>query len=134
MVSYIKGAYPGLLKGFVVLMELKYLLYFIVGGIITSLVTYLANHAKSLLAAFVGTLPVITISTFLLIYFNTGQEAVVSYAKGLLIMIVPWIVFILSVILLAPRIRFFYSLMIGLSLQIILAFLIMRNVGTFYRP
>ncbi len=115
-------------------MELKYLLYFIVGGIITSLVTYLANHAKSLLAAFVGTLPFITVSTFLLIYLNTGQQAVVSYAKGLLIMIVPWLVFILSVILLTPRIRFFYSLMIGLSLQFILAFLIMRNLGTFYRP
>lgn len=114
-------------------MELKYILYFIVGGIITSLVTYLANNAKDLFAAFIGTLPVITISTFLMIYINTGQEAVLSYAKGLLIMIVPWIVFILSVILLAPKIRFFYSVMIGLFLQILLALLIMRKFGTFYR-
>src|SRR5512135_3276724 len=83
-------------------MELKYFLYFLFGGIITSAVTYLANNSKGLLAAFVGTLPIITISTFLLIYFNAGQTAVLAYAKGLIIMIIPWMIFILTVIFLSP--------------------------------
>ena len=107
-------------------MELKYFLYFLFGGIITSAVTYLANNAKGLFAAFVGTLPIITISTFLLIYFNTGQDAVLAYAKGLVIMILPWMVFILSVIFLAPKINFLPSLIIGLCFQIVIALLILR--------
>lgn len=108
-------------------MHLKYFLYFLFGGIITSLVTYLANNSKGLWAAFVGTLPVITISTFLLIYFNSGQEAVLSYAKGLVIMIIPWMLFILSIIFFTPKINFVYSLIIGITIQIIIALLILAK-------
>ena len=105
-------------------MELKYLLYFLIGGLITSGVTYLANQSRGLVAAFLGTLPIITISTFVLIYLNGGQNAVLSYAKGLMIMIFPWMVFILSVIFVTPRLSFLSSLLIGLSLQMVTAFLI----------
>ncbi len=108
---------------------MKYLLYFFIGGIITSAVTYFANNSKSLLAAFIGTLPVLTLSTFALIYFNAGQAAVIGYAKGLMIMIVPWMVFILSVIFLAARINFILSLAVGLFLQVFLAFLILAKFG-----
>ncbi len=108
---------------------MKYLLYFFVGGIITSTVTYFANNSRSLLAAFIGTLPVLTLSTFVLIYHNAGQAAVIAYAKGLVIMIVPWMVFILSVILLAPRLNFTFSVLTGLCLQIILAFIILAKFG-----
>ncbi len=114
-------------------MGIKYFLYFLFGGIITSGVTYLANQSKGLLAAFVGTLPIITISTFLLIYFNAGQDAVLSYAKGLIIMIFPWMIFILSVVFLAPRINFIYSLIIGLFLQIISAFVILTAFNKIFR-
>lgn len=106
---------------------LKYFFYFLVGGIITSAVTYLANHAKGMIAAFIGTLPIITISTFLLIYFNSGQGSVLAYAKGLIIMIVPWIIFILTVIFLTPRMHFISSLIIGICLQIIIALLILMK-------
>lgn len=110
----------------------KYLLYFLFGGIITSGVTYLANESKGLLAAFVGTLPLITISTFVLIYFNSGQDAVLGFAKGLIIMIFPWMVFILSVIFLIPRINFIYALVAGLCLQLVTAFLIITASGKYF--
>ena len=108
-------------------MELKYLLYFLVGGIITSAVTYFANHSRGLVAAFIGTLPVITISTFLLIYASVGQAAVISYARGLVIMIIPWLVFILSVIVLSPKIQFVPAMIVGLFLQIIIALVILAR-------
>ena len=107
-------------------MGLKYFLYFLFGGIITSAVTYLANNSKGLLAAFVGTLPIITISTFLLIYFNAVQTAVLAYAKGLIIMIIPWMIFILTVILLPPRLNFISSLVIGIVFQVVIALLILN--------
>ena len=112
-------------------MALKYFLYFLFGGIITSAVTYFANTSRGLFAAFIGTLPAITISTFLLIYFNAGQAAVLSYARGLVIMIIPWMVFILSVIFLAPRVNFVVSLILGLLLQVVIALLILNGSGGF---
>ncbi len=111
-------------------MGFKYFLYFLFGGVITSAVTYFANTSRGLFAAFIGTLPVITISTFLLIYFNAGQAAVLAYAKGLIIMIVPWMVFILSVIFLAPKTHFIFSLIVGLLLQVVIALLILNGFGS----
>jgi hypothetical protein len=110
-------------------MEFKYFLYFLFGGIITSAVTYFANTSRGLFAAFIGTLPAITISTFLLIYVHSGQAAVLSYARGLIIMIIPWIVFILSVIFLAPKLNFIVSLVVGLLLQIAIALFILHGFG-----
>jgi len=112
----------------------KYFLYFLFGGLITSAVTYLANNSRGLLAAFIGTLPMITISTFLLIYFNAGQTAVLAYAKGLIIMIIPWMIFILTVIFLSPRLNFLSSLVIGIILQIGIALLILSIDRTYFSP
>lgn len=108
---------------------MKYFLYFLFGGLITSAVTYFANSSRGLFAAFIGTLPALTISTFLLIYFNAGHTAVVAYAKGLIIMIIPWLIFILTVIFLAPKMNFIVSLVIGLSLQVVIALLILSRSG-----
>lgn len=113
-------------------MEFKYFLYFLFGGITTSAVTYLANNSKGLLAAFIGTLPIVTASTFLLIYFNTGQDAVLTYAKGLSIMILPWLIFIASVILFAPKINFILSLILGLCLQVAISLIILKLDKTLF--
>lgn len=112
----------------------KYFLYFLFGGAIMSAVTYFANNSKGLLAAFVGTLPILTISTFLLIYFNAGQTAVLAYAKGLTIMIIPWMIFVLTVIFLSPRLNFISALVIGLILQIAMALLILNFDKIYFRP
>ncbi len=105
-------------------MEAKYIIYFLVGGTIVSVVTYLASHAKGLLAAFVANLPVITLITFLIIYFESGQKSVISYAQGLVIMLFPWLAYIFSIIFLTNRIGFISSLVIGVFLYLLTAFLI----------
>ena len=110
-------------------MALEYCLYFLLGGIIVSAVTYFANNARGLFAAFIGTLPIITISTFLLVYLNAGQAAVLAYAKGLVIMIIPWLIFIISVVFLAPRMNFIFSLLVSLVLQVVIAFFILTKLG-----
>jgi len=105
-------------------MEIKYFLYFLIGGAIVSLVTYFASQAKGLLAAFVANLPVITLITFLTIYFESGQKAVVAYAEGLIIMLLPWLAYIFAIILLTYRLGFIPSLLVGVSLYLALAWLI----------
>lgn len=105
----------------------RYFLYFFLGGTITSVVAYLANNSKGFLAAFINTLPITSVSMFLIIYFSTGQDAVLSYARGLVIMLLPWIFYVLSVIFLTPKISFFYSLLIGLVLFVVISLLLLTR-------
>jgi len=108
-------------------MEIEYLFYFLIGGVIVSAVTYFASHAKGLLAAFIATFPLITAITLLTIYFKAGHEAAISYARGLIIMICPWIVYIVAIIYLTHRLGFIPSLIIGIVLYLILAYLILNR-------
>ncbi|MEW6001645.1 MAG: DUF3147 domain-containing protein [Nitrospirota bacterium] len=105
---------------------IKYFLYFLTGGTIVSIVTYLASHAKGLLAAFFANLPIVTFITFLTIYYESGQRAIVSYAEGLIIMLFPWLAYIFAIIFLTQRLGFIPSIIIGISLYLLLAYLIIN--------
>ena len=105
-------------------MGLKYLFYFLIGGSIISVVTYFASHSRNLVAAFFANLPVITLITFLTIYYEAGQKAVVPYAQGLIIMLFPWLAYICSVILLSPRMGVVPSLLLGVALYLLIAYFI----------
>lgn len=107
-------------------MELKYILYFLIGGTVVSLVSYFASHSKGLIAAFFANLPVITFVTFIIIYFESGQKNVILYAKSLLVMLFPWLSYIFSVIFLGPRVGIIQALMIGLCSYFLLSFFIIR--------
>lgn len=91
-----------------------------------TVVTYFASHSKGLVAAFLANLPIVTLITFITIYAESGQRAVVSYAQGLVIMLFPWLAYIFSVIFLTQRMGFFPSLAVGLSLYLGLACLILQ--------
>jgi hypothetical protein len=91
---------------------MKYGLYFLLGGTIVSLSTYLGSQGRSFLAAFASTFPAITGATFVLIYLNGGNDAIVSYAKNLLWFVPPWMVYVVSMIAGVPRFGF-WPAMIG---------------------
>jgi hypothetical protein len=84
----------------------KYVLYFLLGGTIVSVSTYLGSQGKSFLAAFASTFPAITGATFILIYLNGGNEAIVSYAKNLLWFVPPWVGYVVFMIVGVPRFGF----------------------------
>ncbi|MCI0427812.1 MAG: DUF3147 domain-containing protein [Nitrospiraceae bacterium] len=90
----------------------KYAVYFLLGGTIVSVSTYLGSQGKSFLAAFTSTFPAITGATFVLIYLNGGSDAIVSYAKNLLWFVPPWTVYVISMIAGVPRFGF-WPAMIG---------------------
>jgi uncharacterized membrane protein (GlpM family) len=108
------------------LMTIQYLFYFLVGGMVITVVTYFASHSKTLLAAFFANLPVITLITFLTIYHEAGEKAVTPYAKGLLIMLFPWLSYIFAIIMLTPRLGFPLSLATGFALYLFLAYFAIR--------
>jgi len=90
----------------------KYALYFLLGGTIVSISTYLGSQGRSFLAAFASTFPAITGATFVLIYLNGGNDAIVSYAKNLLWFVPPWTVYVVAMIVGAPRFGF-WPAMVG---------------------
>jgi uncharacterized membrane protein (GlpM family) len=108
-------------------MSIKLLaLYFLVGGITVSITTYFGSQGKGLLAAFVGMFPGATVITFCAIYFKSGLPALGSYSRGMLILIPPWILYVLAVYLLAPRLGLIPSLALGIAVYAGLSFLIIR--------
>jgi len=97
----------------------KYAVYFLLGGTIVSLSTYLGSQGRSFLAAFASTFPAITGATFILMYLNGGNEAIVSYAKNLLWFVPPWILYVTTMILGVPRFGFWPAT--GLSITLYMA-------------
>lgn len=108
-------------------MDIKMLpVYFVIGGVIVSAVTYFGSQAKSLLAAFIAFLPAISVVTLCSIYFASGTQAAVSYAKGMLMLLPPWVLYVIAVIFLLPRIGLAGSLIVGVATYSGIALLIMK--------
>ncbi|HEX9284028.1 MAG TPA: DUF3147 domain-containing protein [Nitrospirales bacterium] len=97
---------------------MKYALYFIIGGTVVSLTTYLGSLGRSWLAAFVTTFPALTGITFILMYLNAGVEPTVPYARNLLYFIVPWVIYVGFYILTIDRLGFWLTLTIAVALFI----------------
>jgi len=94
--------------------HVKYAVYFLLGGTIVSLSTFLGSQGKSFLAAFASTFPAITGATFVLLYLNGGNDAIVGYAKNLLWFVPPWIVYVTVMIVGIPRFGFWPAMVCSL--------------------
>ncbi len=90
---------------------MRYALYFIIGGTVVSLTTYLGSLGKSWLAAFVTTFPALTGITFILMYLNAGVEPTVPYARNLLYFVVPWLAYVGFYLVTIDRVGFWFALM-----------------------
>jgi hypothetical protein len=108
-------------------MDIKLLaLYFVTGGLIVATTTYFGTQGKGIWAAFIALFPGVTIVTFLTIFFHSGEGAVVSYARGMLILLPPWILYVLGIIFLLPRIGLVPTLLISIAAYVATSLLIIR--------
>ena len=87
----------------------KYVIYFLLGGTLVSLSTYLGSHGKGFFAALASTLPVISGMTFVLIYVNAGGQSAVSFAKHLLWLSPAWFVYVFMMLFGVPRLGFWVA-------------------------
>jgi uncharacterized membrane protein (GlpM family) len=101
-------------------------LYFIIGGLTVAITAYYGSRGQSLLAAFIGIFPGITVITFIAIYYSSGVAAVSSYARGMLILLPPWILYVLGVYFLTPRLGITLALIASVAVFILTSFLILR--------
>jgi len=100
--------------------------YFVIGGLIVAAVTYFGSQAKSELAAFIAFLPSISVITLCTIYFASGTGAALSYAKSMLILLPPWLLYVIGVIFLLPRIGLAGSLLVSVATYLAVAIVIMK--------
>ena len=97
----------------------KYGLYFILGGSLVSLSTYLGSHSKSFLAALASTLPVISGVTFILVYLNAGSSPTVSFAKNLIWLSPPWFVYVGTMIAAVPKLGIWPAYGLAIALYVV---------------
>jgi hypothetical protein len=93
----------------------KYTMYFVLGGLILSVSSYVGSIGRGFLAAFASTFPAITGMTFILIYLNGGAENTLTYAKHLLLFVPPWLTYVGFIILVLPRLGFWPAMIGGLT-------------------
>jgi uncharacterized membrane protein (GlpM family) len=108
--------------------ELRLVIYFLLGGTVTALTAYFASQGKGMLSAFVTTLPLLTILSFLLIYAEGGSKTVEDYAKSLVIFTPPWLCYVAIILLGVNRIGIVKSLILGVLLFVILSILIQKII------
>ena len=101
-------------------------LYFVIGGLVVSLVTYFGSQGKSELAVFIAFLPGTTLITLITIYLGGGTGAAVSYAKSMLILLPAWVLYVLGVIFLLPRLGLAVSMLVSVAVYVVAALLTMR--------
>ena len=100
--------------------------YFIIGGLTVSIAAYFGSQGKGLVAAFAGLFPGITVITFAAIYLHSGPTSVVNYAKGTLILLPAWVLYIVGVMFLTPRVGIAVSLISSIAVYLIAAFIILK--------
>jgi len=106
--------------------DLRLVIYFLLGGTVTALTAYFASQGRGMLSAFITTLPLQTVLSFLLIYAEGGGKTVEEYAKSLLIFTPPWLCYVSIVLLGANRIGIVKSLTLGVLIFVILSVLLQK--------
>ncbi len=105
---------------------LRLAIYFIIGGTVTALTAYFASQGRGMISAFVTTLPLLTIFSFLLISAEGGIKTVEEYAKSLLIFTPPWICYVIVVLLGTSRWGLLRSLILGVLLFVVFSLLLQK--------
>ena len=106
--------------------DLRLVVYFLLGGTVTALTAYFASQGRGMLSAFITTLPLLTVLSFLLIYAEGGSRTVEEYAKSLLIFTPPWLCYVSIVLLGVNRIGIVKSLILGVLFFVVLSVLMQK--------
>ncbi|VVB72795.1 Uncharacterised protein [uncultured archaeon] len=104
----------------------RFVIYFLLGGLVTVLVAYFAANGRGIISAFITTLPLLTILTILIIFAEGGTGMVEEYARSLLIFTPPWLCYVAIVWLGTGRIGVFKSLGLGVLAFVVLSFLFQK--------
>ncbi|MBI4344610.1 MAG: GlpM family protein [Euryarchaeota archaeon] len=107
---------------------LRYLAYFLTGGLTVTLVVLMAEMGRPFLSGLVIVFPAVTVISFYFIGRAAGPESVVATAKSALYTsAVVWVPYILAVIYFAPRVGVTRALFLGIAV-----FLVVGSLWVYY--
>jgi uncharacterized membrane protein (GlpM family) len=110
----------------------KLAIYFLTGGLFTSLIVALEESNYKTLSALATLVPVFTLVAYFFIGNNKGGAAVGQHAWFVLVgTIVSWVPYMIVVALLAPKIGSNKAILDGLGTFFVLAFLYIAIVSRF---
>ena len=92
---------------------LQYLVYFLVGGCLVALVAFVAQKGNTTLAIIIANVPIMFLTNTLLMYRLGGVSGSLLYAKGALMYLPFYIVFVLMTIWLLPKLGMPLALLPG---------------------
>ncbi|MCK9361299.1 hypothetical protein M0Q28_03645 [Patescibacteria group bacterium] len=108
----------------------EYAVYFLAGGIVTTVIVAFENSNSRLLSGFATLIPVFTLVAYFFIGESRGGAAVAQHAWLVLIgTIVSWIPYMIAVAILAPKIGSQKAILVGLIIFFILATIYLSLVG-----
>ena len=93
-----------------------YVLYFLIGGTVVTVVAYIGSRGNGMLAAFVASLPVLFLLNVLLMYRNGGVGTSIAYTKGSLLFLPAFACYAALTIWLLPHLGMPKALVPGLPI------------------
>lgn len=110
----------------------EYLVYFLTGGIVTTLIVALEKSDSRLLSGLATLVPVFTLVAYIFIGETRGGAAVSQHAWLVLFgTLAAWVPYMITVALLAPRFGPMKAVPIGLGVFIVLALAYLQVVKAF---
>lgn len=101
---------------------LNLLMYFMTGGLFTTLIVVLEDSGRRTLSGLATLVPVFTLVAYFFIGESSGGPAVGQHAKWVLAgTLVSWVPYMLAVAYLAPRLGSQKAILIGLAVFFVLA-------------
>jgi len=100
----------------------KYLLYFITGGVITTIIVGFEESGLTMISRIAALFPVFTWIAYLFIGNSGTAQQISEHAKFVLIgTILSWIPYMLAIIILTPKIGVNKSILIGIGIFLIIS-------------
>ena len=96
-----------------------YVIYFIAGGALVTLVAYLAGRGNPLLTVLVGNIPIMFLLNIFLVYQAGGVSSSLAYAKGVLSLLPIFILFVILTLWLLPQLGMPKALLPGMAVYLV---------------
>jgi uncharacterized membrane protein (GlpM family) len=104
----------------------EFILEFLIGGTVVTLVSYFGSKGSGDLAAFITMFPSISTLGFYFVYKNGGNEAVMKFVQGFFLVVPSWILYVVLMYILCSRLSVIYSLIISVGSYMISSFLLSK--------
>jgi len=108
------------------------IIYFVTGGLFTTLIVVLEETGQTTLSRFATLVPVFTLVAYFFIGQTKGGAAVSQHAKFVLVgTLISWVPYMLAVIYLAPKIGSNKAIIAGLAVFFVLALIYIVAVNRY---